>query len=429
MPNTKSWWSPVRKFLQKIGPGFVTGAADDDPSGIATYSQTGAQFGYTQLWAALFAIPFMISIQEMCGRIGLVTGKGIAGIMRRHFSKKLLYGALSILLIANVINIGANLGAMAEAVTLFIPGSFSTALLSITALTLFLIVLVPYKVYTKYLKYLTVSLFAYVGATLIVKQDWAAILHSTFIPSFSWEKDYLMNLVALFGTSISPYLFFWQASQEVEEAVASNKLRTMGIGTPQFTRKDVRALRADTIFGMVFSNLIAFFIIATAASTLHLQGITQIETAPQAAAALRPLAGDFAFLLFALGIIGTGFLAVPVLAGSASYALSEAFGWREGLYRTFKKAPGFYGIIIVATVLGLGINYLGVKPFSLLYYTAVLNGICAPPLMVVILLISNSKQIMGKYKNSFISNLSGWIITLLMSAASIFLLWQVLLGN
>lgn len=410
------------KFLRILGPGLITGAADDDPSGIATYSQAGAQFGYGQLWTAPFSFPFMAVIQEMCGRIGMVTGKGLAGVLRKHYAPPVLYFSVILLILANTINIGANLGAMAASGQLILNIPFPILLLAITVVTLALEILVSYRVYAKFLKYLTFSLFAYVVTVFIVKQDWTKIVFSTLIPSFSLNKAYLFNIVAILGTTISPYLFFWQAGEEVEEEVAHHKLRMMGKGVPKIGRYDIAQMRRDTIFGMFFSNLVMFFIIVTTASTLNINGITNIETAPQAAQALRPFAGDFAFLLFALGIIGTGFLAVPVLAGSASYALTEAFGWKEGLYRKFSHAQGFYGVIIVATLIGFIVNFTPIKPFTLLYYTAVINGICAPPLLILIMLIGNNKTIMKEHTNSRFSNLLGWIITGIMSLTSLALL-------
>lgn len=405
-----------------MGPGFITGAADDDPSGIATYSQTGAQFGYTQLWTALFSFPFMTIIQEMCGRIGMVTGKGLSGVIRIHYSKKILYFSILILLLANTINIGADLGAMASSAGLLIPLPFIVLLLLITALSLILEVLVSYKVYSKILKYLTFSLFSYIIVAFVVKQDWSKILTATFVPTISFNREYFLNIVAILGTTISPYLFFWQSDEEVEEEVEFHKIRAMGKGVPKITAIDIREMRIDTLIGMFFSQLVMFFIIVTTASTLAAKGINNINTATDAAEALRPIAGDFTFFLFAAGVIGTGLLAVPVLSGSASYAITEAFGWKEGLYRKFKQAHGFYGIITVATVMGLLVNFIGIPPFKILYYTAVLNGVVAPPLMVLILLISNNSKIMGKYTSNIFSNIAGWAITLVMTFAAFALL-------
>ncbi len=408
-----------------FGPGFITGASDDDPSGIGTYSQTGAQFGYNQLWTAPFSFPFMAVIQEMCGRIGIVTGKGIAVIARDNYTKTVLYAAVTLLLIANTINIGADLGAMAAAAGLLVGIPFVVLLLLFTVVTLALEIFVPYPAYAKFLKYLTLSLFAYIIAAFIIKQDWAKITFSTIVPSISFDKNYLLNVVAILGTTISPYLFFWQADEEVEEEIEHDKLKAMGVGRPQVTKKDIRKMRADTIIGMLFSNVVMFFIIVVAASTLNVHGITNIQTADQAAVVLKPFAGQFAFLLFALGIIGTGMLAVPILAGSAAYAIAESFHWKAGLGLKLKRAHGFYGVVALATIVGVLVNFTPVKPFQMLYYTAVLNGIVAPPLMVLLLFIANNKKIMGNHANSLFSNVMGVIITGVMSLAVFALLWGV----
>lgn len=414
----------LKKLFSRLGPGFITGASDDDPSGIATYSQTGAQFGYSQLWTALFSFPFMTIVQEMCGRIGMVTGKGLSGVVRKHYPRPVLYFSVTLLLFANTVNIGADLGAMASAGQLLIGVPFIFWLLPITLLTLVLEVFVSYKVYAKFLKYLTFSLFAYVIAAFVVKQDWPQVIKSTALPAFTPNKDYLLNIIAILGTTISPYLFFWQTGEEVEEEVESHKIVAMGKGVPKITKIDIKEMRYDTISGMFFSNIVMFFIIVTVASTLHSQGINTIDTASQAALALKPIAGPFAFVLFAAGIIGTGLLAVPVLAGSASYAISEAVGWKEGLYRKLKQAHGFYGVITMATIVGLLVNFTGVPPFKMLYYTAVLNGLIAPPLMILILLVSSNPQIMGKYTNSSFSNLMGVLITAVMTIASAILIFS-----
>ena len=409
-------------LYRKLGPGFITGASDDDPSGIATYSQTGAQFGYQQLWTAPFSFPFMAVIQEMVGRIGLVTGRGLAAIIKQHYSKKVLYFTVGLLLIANVINIGADLGAMAAVVQLVFGLPFVLWLLIITILTVLLEIFVSYQVYARFLKYLTFSLFAYFITAIIVKQDWGAALYATVIPHIVFNEQYLLNIVAILGTTISPYLFFWQASEEGEEEVAHHKLKEMDQGRPRVGFKDIKDMRLDTVMGMFFSNLVMFFIILTTAATLGGQGITDIATAAEAAEALRPLAGDFTFVLFALGIIGTGLLAIPILAGSASYAVSEALGWRSGLYRKLVKAHGFYGVIIIATVAGLLVNFLSVPPFKMLYYTAVLNGLIAPPLMVLIILIAKRRDIMGHYVNSRFSNVMGSLAAVIMAVAGLALI-------
>lgn len=412
----------LKKFLRLLGPGFITGASDDDPAGIATYSQTGSLFGYGQLWLALFTFPFQTVIQEMCGRVGMTTGKGLAGVIRKFYTKKILYVVVVVLLIANTINIGADLGAMAASAQLIIGLPFIFWLIFMTVITLILEVFVSYKTYAKYLKFLTFSLFAYIITVFVVKQDWGKIFYFTLIPNFHFNRDYLINIVAVLGTTISPYLFFWQAGEEVEEEVEHHKLRMMGKGVPKITTRDIREMRLDTTMGMFFSNMVMFFIIATTASTLNTAGIKNIGTAKEAAEALRPLAGNLTYLLFAAGIVGTGLLAVPVLAGAASYALSEAFGWKEGLYRRFTKAHGFYAVITIATIVGLLINFTKIPSFKMLYYTAVINGICAPPLMVMILLISNNNKIMGRFTNGRTANVMGWLITAVMSVAALFLI-------
>ena len=416
----------LKQFFKKLGPGFITGASDDDPSGIATYSQTGAHFSFQQLWMSFFTFPFMTVIQEMCGRIGLVTGKGLAGVMRVHYSKKLLIFSVTLLVVANTINIGADLGAMASAMALLVPIPFSILLCLFTAIILVLEIFVSYKKYVNYLKYFALSLLAYVVTVFVVQLDWSAVLTAVVAPTITWSQAYSMNIVALLGTTISPYLFFWQTDEEVEEEIATKKIKDFGEGKPHITIKDVRRMRSDTIFGMLFSNLIMFFIMATAAATLGSAGITNIQTAADAAQALKPLAGNLASLLFTLGIVGTGLLAVPVLAGSASYAVSESFSWKEGLYRKFSQAHGFYGVITIATLIGLVINFTRIPPFSMLYYTAVVNGMISPILMMIILAIANNKKVMGNYTNSLVSNVFGLIITVVMTIASLVLLWTFL---
>lgn len=417
----------IKKILKFLGPGFITGASDDDPSGIATYSQTGAIFGFSQLWIALFSFPLQAAVQEMCGRIGLVTGKGLAGVIKKSYPKGFLYASVFLLFVANTINIGADLGAMAASAQLIFNFPFIFWLMGMVALTLVLEIFVSYKTYSKYLKYLGIALFSYVFTAFAVKIDWKTVFLSTVIPHFEFNKIYLLNIVAILGTTISPYLFFWQADEEVEEEVLANKLERMGAGEPKVTKRDMRRLRVDTIFGMFFSNMIMFFIIVTTGATLFTHGIKNIASAEDAALALKPFAGDFAFWLFAAGIIGTGLLAVPVLAGSASYAISETFGWKEGLYRKFKKAHGFYGTIIIATLVGFLINFININPIAALYYSAVVNGIIAPPLIIMILFIANNKNIMGEKVNNTLVNTLGIITALVMGAASIFLLITLLI--
>ena len=409
----------LKRLLKVMGPGFITGASDDDPAGIGTYSQSGAMFGYSQLWTAFFSFPFMAVVQEMCGRIGLVTGKGLSGVIRKYYPRQILYLCITLLFISNSLNIGADLGAMASSAELVIGFPFALWLIFLSIVSILLQIFVPYPVYAKFLKYLTFALFSYIITALIVTKDWRNLLYSAFTPELSLSKEYIMNLVAILGTTISPYLFFWQADEEVEEEIEQGKIKAFGIGKPKINRTDIYNMRIDTTFGMFFSNMIMFFIVATAALTLHENGIYQIETADQAATALKPFAGDFAYLMFALGIIGTGLLAVPVLAGSASYAISEAFHWNAGLSKKFNRAKGFYIIIIFSVLIGIFLNFLDIMPFTLLYYSAILNGIVAPPLMVMILLISNNKKIMGKYTNSAVSNILGWGITILMFVAGL----------
>jgi NRAMP (natural resistance-associated macrophage protein)-like metal ion transporter len=418
----------IKKILKSLGPGFITGASDDDPSGIATYSQTGAKFGFNLLWTPIVTLPFMVTIQEMCGRIGIVTKKGLSQIIRENYSQKVLYVAVFLLLIANTVNIGADLGAMASAGQLILGIPFIFWLIGMTVLTLVLEIFVSYKVYSRFLKYLTFSLFAYIIAAFIVTSDWGNVFHSIINPKLSLNKEALLNIVALLGTTISPYLFFWQTNEEVEESVEKmqeNHQKTLTIQNKDIP-SDIKSMRLDTFFGMLFSNLVMFFIIVTTGATLFKSGINNIETANQAAEALRPLAGNLTFALFGLGIIGTGLLAVPVLAGSASYAVSEAFGWKSGLYQKFRQAHGFYGVITIATLIGLLVNFTSVQPFQMLYYTAVINGVCAPPLMIMIMLISNNKKVMGNHTNGKFSNWFGWFITIVMSVASIGLLISII---
>lgn len=415
----------IKKFFRSLGPGFIAGASDDDPTAIATYTQAGAQFGYGQLWTALFTFPFMSVIQEMCGRIGLVTGKGLAGVIRKHYSDWFLAGAVILLLVANTINIGADLGAMAASAELIFNFPFIFCLVGFTILILILEIFLSYKVYARYLKYFALTLLTYVVVALLVKQDWSAVAWHTFIPSFTYTEAFFLSLIAILGTNISPYLFFWQAGEEVEEEVASGKLKNMGQGTPTVTKRDIKAIRNDTVIGMFFSNVIVFFICLAAAGTLYKVGLNNIFDPAEAARALEPIAGDWAKYLFALGIIGSGLLAVPVLSGSASYAVAESFGWKEGLYRQFGKAHGFYGVIVVATLVGILVNFLSISPFQMLIYVAAINGLLAPPLLILILFIANNKKIMGNYTNSWRSNLLGILITLLMLLASGFFIYHL----
>jgi len=414
----------LRVYLKALGPGLITGASDDDPSGIGTYSQTGAQFGYAQLWTALVTFPLMAGIQEICARIALHTGDGLAALIRRHYPRPVLYLCVSLLFMANTVNLGADLGAMAAAGQLLFGLPFLVWLVAITLISTTLQIFVKYRQYARVLRFLTVSLLSYVLVVFLWPQDWGKILRNTFIPTVQLTKDYLMNLVAILGTTISPYLFFWQASQEIEEQIDEGKV------TPQALRKvtkvELKWMRTDVISGMLFSNLIMWFIIATTASTLFSNGITNVDSALKAAEALKPVAGNFATLVFSFGIIGTGLLAVPVLAGSAAYAVAETFRFREGLYLKLREAPGFYGIIILSTLIGFTIDLIHINPMKALYYTAVLNGIVAPPLLLMIMLIGNNRSIMKDKVNKRISNMLGWTTTAAMTIAAVMLLMTLL---
>lgn len=407
----------AREYWKSLGPGLTTGAADDDPSGITTYSQAGAQYGFNFLWLAGFTFPLMAIVQEMCARIGLVTGRGLAANIRHNFPRWVLYLATSLLFFANTLNIGADLGAMAQATKLLIPHfSFNTLILGFTILSLALQIFTSYEKYAKYLKWLALILLSYVFSALTVNLDWNEILQKAVIPTLAFSKDQIFLITAVLGTTISPYLFFWQTSQEVEEQILGGKT-TLKLRREETTPQEVKNMRTDVWSGMFLSNLVMFFIIAACAATLNANGIINITSAAQAAEALRPIAGDKAYILFALGVIGTGMLAVPILAGSASYALSESFGWKYGLYRKLKEANSFYGVIIISTVIGLLINLLGFDPIKVLIYSAVVNGLIAPVVLLLIVLISSNSKIMGKWVNNKLAAGLGWIIVILMTVA------------
>jgi NRAMP (natural resistance-associated macrophage protein)-like metal ion transporter len=408
-----------KEYWKTLGPGLITGAADDDPSGIATYSQTGASQGFGLIWLSLFTFPLMGVVQEMCARIGLATGVGLAANIKKHYSKKLLYLCTALLLFANVFNIGADLGAMAKGTQLIFPAVDFTFLIFLFAiLSLLLQIFISYKEYAKYLKYLTFVLLAYVVSAFSVKINWAEVLQNTVIPSFHFSKDIVILICAVFGTTISPYLFFWQSSQEVEEEILKGE-KTEKMRRAENSPEDIHKMRIDVWSGMFISNLTMFFIIAACAATLFASGITNIATASDAAIALRPFAGDFAFVLFALGILGTGLLAIPVLAGSASYAISESFGWKTGLYRKLKQATAFYGVIIVAMVLGIILNFVGLDPIKALIYAAVLNGIISPVMIFFIVRLSGNESVMGNSKNKKTGNIFGWLTFVVVSLVSV----------
>jgi NRAMP (natural resistance-associated macrophage protein)-like metal ion transporter len=401
-----------RPLLGVLGPGLVTGAADDDPSGIGTYSQVGAQFGYGLAWTMFFGFPLLAAIQAICARIGATTGKGIAQNLRQHYPPVLLRTVVLMLLIANVINLGADLGAMGAVLALVIPGPVLAYTVAFGVVSVLLEVFLSYSQYARILKWATLSLFAYVGVVLVADVPLGEALYGTLVPSFTFDRDHAMALVAIFGTTISPYLFFWQAGQEVEEQHRRH-IKPLHVSHRR-AGEELKRIRTDTLVGMGFSHLVALFIVIATAATLHANGVRDIESAAQAAEALRPIAGDFAFALFAMGIIGTGLLAVPILAGSAAYAVSETFGWTEGLDRKPREAKAFYGAIAAATAGGIALNFIGIDPMKALYWAAVVNGLLAPPLMVVTMLIARNRAVMGEFAVSGRLEFGGWLSTVVM---------------
>lgn len=413
-------------FFRLLGPGLVTGAADDDPSGIATYSQAGAQFGFGLLWTLFLTTPFMIAIQLVSAQIGRVTGKGIVANAKQVFPKSVLGCLVTLLVAANTINIAADLAAMGEALKLVIGGLTHEHALIFGALSVLLQVFLPYRRYAPVLKWSTLVLFLYVASALSVKIPWGEALSATLWPQFSLQRDYLLMVVAVLGTTISPYLFFWQASQEVEEMQRHRRPRRPLIALTHGGSWEIDRIAVDTTVGMVFSNLISFFIILTTAATLHTSGMTYIQDAAQAAEALRPIAGEFTFVLFALGIIGTGLLAVPVLAGSAAYGVAEAFGWPATLEAKPGEAVGFYSIIAVATVIGFAIGFSPISPIQMLIWTAIINGIVAVPIMVAMMIIATNQQVMGRFRIRSGVTWGGWAATGLMGTAVAAMLWSVL---
>ena len=407
----------VRRFFANLGPGLITGAADDDPSGISTYSVTGAAYGYMPLWTALFSFPLMAAVQLMCARLGLVTGRGLAGILRRSYPRWVLWGACLLLIVANVFNIGADLGGMAEATEMMtgVNSLYWTPLY--TLLLLALLFWSSYRVIARLFKWLTLVLFAYVVAAFLAHPDWHAVVQATVVPHIEWSSGFLATLVGILGTTISPYLFFWQASQEVEHERAQGR-RTVA-QRQGATDAELRAARTDVCTGMLFSNVVMYFIILTTAATLHAHGHHEITTAREAAEALRPLAGHGAYLLFTLGLIGTGMLAVPVLAGSAAYAVAEAQAWRGALDDSLRLAPGFYAVMAVAMLIGLALDYVGFNAVQMLFWSAVLNGVLAPPLIVLVVLLTSNPAIMGTRASSPLLRVLGWATAGIMTAAGI----------
>ena len=409
----------ARAYWKTLGPGLTTGASDDDPSGIATYSQAGAQYGFGLLWLASFTFPLMAVVQEMCARIGLVTGRGLAANIRLYYPKWVLYLCTALLFGANSLNIGADLGAMAKASQLLLPSlNFEAMVLAFAFVGLALQIFTTYEKYAKYLKWLALILLSYIFSAISVNLNWADLFKNAFVPSISFTKDQIFIICAILGTTISPYLFFWQTSQEVEEQILDGKI-TLKLRQAETTDPEISNMRQDVWSGMFLSNIVMFFIIAACGATLYASGITNITTAADAAEALRPFAGDSAYILFALGVIGTGMLAIPVLAGSASYALSESFGWKFGLYRNLKEANAFYGVIIISTLVGVGMNFVGIDPIKALIFSAVANGMIAPVILVLIVMMSSNKRIMGNRTSHPILAALGWLITVVMIVAGV----------
>ncbi|RBP09195.1 Mn2+/Fe2+ NRAMP family transporter [Roseiarcus fermentans] len=408
-------WPRLRDVM---GPGLITGASDDDPSGIATYSQAGAQFGYAVTWTLVLTYPLMCAIQLISAHVGRVTGRGLAGNLRRHHPAWLLHPLVGMLVIANTINLGADLGAMAAALHLLIAGPTALYVVAFAFVTVVAEVFVRYDRYASILRWLTLSLFAYVGTVFVVGVPWWSVAKSLVLPHISLDGGYLTVIVAVFGTTISPYLFFWQAGEEVENEKEDPAAKPL-IRAPEQAPAEMARMQIDTLVGMGFSNLIALFIMLTTAATLHAHGVTDIQTSSQAAEALRPIAGRFAFTVFALGVIGTGLLAVPVLAGSAAYAVGEALGWRVGLTKRPGRARAFYGVIALATLVGAALNLTPLDPIKALFWSAVINGVAAVPIMVMIMLMASRPKVMGPFALGPVLKAVGWLATAVMGLAAI----------
>ncbi len=418
----------IGRFLRILGPGIITGAADDDPSGIATYSQAGAQFGFHMVWTMLLTFPLMVTVQEAVMRIGAVTGKGLAAVIRENYSRKVLYPIVFLVVLANTFNIGSDIGAMAASTQLLLPQiPFIVIAIGFAIIILILEIFLSYRTYVRILKWLAIALFAYIITAFMINVPWLDAIKNTVIPHIELNKDFIFMMVAIFGTTISPYLFFWQTSNVVEDEISEHRLPQRG-GVPRISKSYLKRLRIDTIVGMLFSNVTAWFIIVVGAVVLNQAGIANIVTAADAARALMPLvdtfpnAGFLAQLIFAIGVIGIGLMSIPVLAGSSSYAISETFSWREGLFRKFKQAREFYLVIIVGTLIGLLFNFIGLDPIKALVMTAVFNGIVAVPLIFLILRVSSRSNIMGEHKSRFWSKLGLWVTFIIMFIAAIALL-------
>lgn len=407
----------VRKFFSILGPGLITGAADDDPSGVGTYAQTGAQTGYGYLWTALITYPLATAIQSMCARLGQTSGQGLAATIKKHYPRAVLYPMVALLIAANTFNVGADLAAIAAGINLLVPISILVLIPPIAVTLVLLQVFAKYPLINRIFKWLCLALLAYIATAIFAGADWGEVAKGTFIPQIPRSKTDIGLLIAILGTTISPYLFFWQTGQEIEEKKAEGEDTVAERrGT---TRREVADRKLDVVLGMLASEVVMYFIILTTAATLNAQGKTNISSAAEAASALKPLLGSVAELFWAIGIIGAGLLAIPVLTGSVGYAVAETFGWREGLNEEPRRAKGFYGIIIASTLVGMLFNYLGLNPIKALVYSAILNGIAAPPLLLLILLLANRRSVMGRFTNSAWSNIFGWTCFVLMSAATI----------
>ncbi len=415
----------AKNYWHMLGPGLTTGASDDDPSGIATYSQAGAAHGFGFLWLSLWTFPLMSTVQEMCARIGMVTGRGLAGNIRIYYSRRLLRYTTLLLFGANAFNIGADLGAMAKAVQLLRPSlDFGWLVVGFAVLSIMLQVLTPYARYAKYLKWLALVLFSYIISAMLAHIDWGLAIHHTIVPRIVINKDSMLLISAILGTTISPYLFFWQTSQEVEEDIQDGKT-TLRMRRSATAPEQIKKMRVDVWSGMLLSNLVMFFIIAASGWLLFPNGITNITSAAQAAQALRPFAGDTTYFLFALGIIGTGMLAIPVLATSTSYAVSESLRWKGGLHRTLHQAHAFYGVIIISMLVGLGLNFVGLDPIKALIYSAAANGIVAPFVLFYIVKLSSNKKVMGHWVNRRSTSAIGWFTTIIMAVTGLAAIWSI----
>jgi NRAMP (natural resistance-associated macrophage protein)-like metal ion transporter len=415
----------AKDYWHMLGPGLTTGASDDDPSGIATYSQAGAQFGFGFLWLSIWTFPLMSVVQEMCARIGLVTGRGLAGNIRTFYSHRVLRICTLLLFAANAFNIGADLGAMAKGVQLLNPKlSFAALVIGFAVVSMLLQIFTPYVRYAKYLKWLALVLLSYVASSILAHLDWGQALHAALFPEIHLNKESLLLICAILGTTISPYLFFWQTSQEVEEQILQGKT-TLKERQSATSPADVKSMRIDVWSGMLLSNMVMFFIIAACGGILYPHGITTITSAAQAAEALRPFAGNATYFLFAIGIIGTGLLAIPVLAGSSSYAIAESLRWKEGLYRGLSQAHAFYGIIILSMLVGLGLNFIGLDPIKALIYSAIANGLVAPFVLFFIVKISSNKKVMGHWRNRTFTTFIGWATTAVMAVSGLAAIWSL----